>query len=89
MQKQFVFWTGILGVLLFVFTFTFFIVLNFNLDSPYKGLIQRIIEVSILFWIVYGSFYFSNKSYQQIVIRNLYFTFDFSIKYKLWFINLE
>jgi hypothetical protein len=70
MQKQFVFWTGILGVLLFVFTFTFFIVLNFNLDSPYKGLIQRIIEVSILFWIVYGSFYFSNKSYQQIVIRN-------------------
>lgn len=55
-----------ISFLIFAISFTFFIVLNFNLDSPYKGLIQRIIEGSILFWIVYGSFYFSNKSYQQI-----------------------
>jgi hypothetical protein len=52
--------------LVFAISFTFVVILNLNLDSPYKGLIQRIIEGSILFWITYASFNFSNKSYQQI-----------------------
>ena len=55
--------------IIFTISFTFVIVLNLNLDSHYKGLIQRIIEGSILFWIAFSAFYFSNKSFQQI--RNL------------------
>ncbi|TRX16422.1 DUF998 domain-containing protein [Flavobacterium franklandianum] len=56
----------LISYIIFGISFTFVVVLNLNLDSQYKGLIQRIIEGSILFWIVYGEFYFSNKSYQQI-----------------------
>ena len=59
----------LISSIIFAISFTFEVVLNLNLDSPYKGLIQRIIEGSILFWISYSAFYFSNKSYQQI--RNL------------------
>ncbi len=55
-----------ISFLISAISFTFFIVLNLNLDSPYKGLIQRIIEGSILFWIAYCSFYLSNKWNQQI-----------------------
>jgi len=51
----------ILGFLSFVFV----VVLNKNLDSHYKGLIQRIIEGSILLWIVYIAIA-SKKSYQQL-----------------------
>ena len=57
---------SVISFLIFSISFTFFIVLNLNLDSQYKGLIQRIIEGSILFWIAYSAFYFSNKYYQQI-----------------------
>ena len=56
----------LISYLIFGISFTFVVVLNLNLDSPYKGLIQRIIEGSILFWIAYSAFYFSNKSFQQI-----------------------
>ena len=56
----------LISFLIFAISFTFVAVLNLNLDSPYKGLIQRIIEGSILFWIGYTAFYFSNKSFQQI-----------------------
>ena len=56
----------LVSFLIFAISFTFVVVLNVNLDSTYKGLMQRIIEGSILFWIAYGSFYFSNKWYQQI-----------------------
>jgi hypothetical protein len=56
----------VISYLIFAISITFVVVLNLNLDSAYKGLIQRIIEGSILFWIAYGSFYFSNKSFQQI-----------------------
>ena len=38
-------------------SFCFFILLNANLQSPYKGLIQRIIEGSILLWIALCSLY--------------------------------
>ncbi len=55
----------LISYIIFAISFTFVVILNLNLDSPYKGLIQRIIEGSILFWIVYGAFYFSNKYYQQ------------------------
>jgi len=55
-----------ISYIIFAISFTFMVVLNLNLDSQYKGLFQRIIEGSIIFWIAYGAFYFSNKSYQQI-----------------------
>ena len=64
----------LISYLIFGVSFTFVIIINLNLDSPYKGLIQRIIEGSILFWIANGAFYFSNKSFQQI--RNLSATAD-------------
>lgn len=47
--------------LVFIISLLFFIILNLNLDSPYKGLMQRIIEGSILLWIAYGAYHFSNK----------------------------
>lgn len=59
----------LISYIIFSISFTFVVVLNLNLDSLYKGLFQRIIEGSVLFWIAYGAFYFSNKSFQQI--RNL------------------
>jgi hypothetical protein len=46
-------WSSLLAAL----SFCFFIVLNTDLQSPYKGLIQRIIEGSILLWIVLCAFY--------------------------------
>lgn len=46
-------------------SFIFMIIFNANLDSNYKGLLQRVIEGSILFWIVYTAIA-SKKSYQQI-----------------------
>lgn len=59
----------LISFILFAVSFTFVVILNLNLDSPYKGLIQRIIEGSILFWIANSAFYFSDKSFQQF--RNL------------------
>ncbi|WP_396170080.1 DUF998 domain-containing protein [Flavobacterium sp.] len=56
----------LISFIIFAISFTFVVVLNLNLDSPYKGLIQRIIEGSMLFWITNSAFYFSHKSYQQI-----------------------
>lgn len=47
--------------LVFLVSFIFVIILNLNLDSPYKGLLQRIIESCFLFWIAYGAYHFSNK----------------------------
>lgn len=44
-----------LSFLLAIVSFAFFMILNANLDSPYKGLIQRIIEGSILLWIIMTS----------------------------------
>jgi hypothetical protein len=44
---------------------SFIFVLLLNINPNYKGLIQRIIEGSILFWIVYVSFH-TKKSYQQL-----------------------
>ncbi len=38
-----------------LFSFAAMLLLNVNLDSPFKGLIQRIIEGSILIWIVFCS----------------------------------
>ncbi|KGO90147.1 DUF998 domain-containing protein [Flavobacterium suncheonense] len=38
-------------------SFCFFGLLNANLHSPYKGLIQRVLEGSILLWILYCSYY--------------------------------
>jgi len=61
---------SLVSFLISAISFAFVVVLNLNLDSPCKGLIQRIIEGSILFWIAYGSFYFSNKSYQQNTNQN-------------------
>ncbi len=46
-----------ISYLIFTISFLFVIILNLNLDSPYKGLIQRIIEGSILFWIVYCGYF--------------------------------
>jgi hypothetical protein len=45
------------GFILAALSFCFFILLNANLQSPYKGLIQRIIEGSILLWIALCSLY--------------------------------
>jgi hypothetical membrane protein len=56
----------LVSFIIFAISFTFVVVLNLNLDSPYKGLIQRIIEGSILFWITTSAFYFSDKSFQKI-----------------------
>ncbi|MFC4817059.1 MULTISPECIES: DUF998 domain-containing protein [unclassified Flavobacterium] len=43
-------------------SFVFFLLLNVNLQSPYKGVIQRIIEGSILLWIIFCAIYlFKNK----------------------------
>ncbi len=46
-----------ISFVLAVISFCFVVLLNVNLHSPYKGLIQRIIEGSILLWIVLCSFY--------------------------------
>ena len=46
-----------ISFILAIISFCFVGVLNVNLHSPYKGLIQRIIEGSILIWIVLCSFY--------------------------------
>jgi len=54
-----------ISILIAIFSFSFVILLNQNLDSNYKGLIQRIIEGSILLWIVYIAIA-SKKSYQQL-----------------------
>ncbi|MCL9805898.1 DUF998 domain-containing protein [Flavobacterium amniphilum] len=40
------------GFILAALSFCFFILLNADLQSPYKGVIQRIIEGSILLWII-------------------------------------
>lgn len=42
---------------LFIVSLSFVGMLNTNLQSPYKGIIQRVIEVSILVWIIIFSFY--------------------------------
>lgn len=47
-----------ISFVLAVISFCFVVLLNVNLHSPYKGLIQRIIEGSILIWITVCSFYF-------------------------------
>lgn len=52
-----------------VFSFVFVVIFNLNLDSDYKGLLQRIIEGSILFWVFYTAIA-SKKYYQQNLIRN-------------------
>lgn len=54
-----------ISIVLALVSFSFVILLNQNLNSPYKGLIQRIIEGSILLWILYVAFA-SKKSYQQL-----------------------
>lgn len=54
-----------ISYLVFIISFLFVMILNANLDSPYKGLIQRIIEGSILFWIIYSSY-----SYKKILSTN-------------------
>ncbi|WP_394758144.1 DUF998 domain-containing protein [Flavobacterium sp.] len=54
-----------ISYIVFIISFLFVMVLNTNLDSPYKGLIQRIVEGSILFWIIYCSF-----SYKKILSTN-------------------
>ncbi|MES2810903.1 MAG: DUF998 domain-containing protein [Bacteroidota bacterium] len=45
------------GFALAAISFVFFMVLNADFESPYKGLIQRVIEGSILLWIACCSFY--------------------------------
>ncbi|UQD57417.1 DUF998 domain-containing protein [Flavobacterium sp. K5-23] len=50
-------WSYILSLVSFIFVF----ILNTNLNSPYKGLIQRVIEISILFWIVLCAFYIKKQ----------------------------
>lgn len=52
------------GILLSVLGFIFVILLNLNLDSPYKGFIQRIIEGAILTWIVLYAVYNSPNKKQ-------------------------
>ena len=47
--------------LLAALSFGFFIVLNTDLQSPYKGLIQRVIEGSILLWIILCALYVSKN----------------------------
>ena len=61
--------------LVFLVSFLFVNILFLNLDSPYGGLFQRIIEGSFLFWIAYGAYHFSNKILStkrksKLVIRN-------------------
>jgi len=46
-------------------SFGFMLVLNSNLESLYKGLIQRVIEGSILIWIVLCSLYISKVKQQN------------------------
>jgi hypothetical protein len=47
-----------ISFVLAIISFCFVVLLNTNLHSPYKGLIQRVIEGSILIWIALCSFYF-------------------------------
>lgn len=47
-----------ISFVLSIISFCFVVLLNTNLHSPYKGLIQRVIEGSILIWIALCSFYF-------------------------------
>lgn len=49
------------GLVLSFISFCFVGVLNADLTSPYKGLIQRIIEASILLWIAICAFYISKN----------------------------
>lgn len=49
------------SLLIAIVSFLFVLVLNVNLHSPYKGLIQRIIEGSILFWVVFCAFSLSKN----------------------------
>ncbi len=46
-----------ISVALFIISLSFVGILNANLQSPYKGLIQRVIEGSVLVWIIAFSFY--------------------------------
>lgn len=46
-------------------SFAFMLVLNANLESPYKGVIQRVIEGSILIWIVLASVHISKVKQQN------------------------
>ncbi len=50
-----------LSFILALLSFIFVGLLNADLQSPYKGLIQRIIEGSILVWIVLCSFYLAKN----------------------------
>jgi Protein of unknown function (DUF998) len=54
-----------ISIITAIISFLLMIILNSNLDSIYKGLIQRIIESSILIWIIYTA-NASKKSYQQL-----------------------
>lgn len=54
---SFSYWSFLLAAL----SFCFFIVLNTDFQSPYKGLIQRVIEGSILLWIALCSLYVSKN----------------------------
>jgi hypothetical protein len=51
-----------ISFVVFLISFSFVVLLNMSLDSAYKGLIQRIIEGTILFWIVYTSIYVSKNT---------------------------
>jgi Protein of unknown function (DUF998) len=46
-----------ISYLVFIISFLFVVILNANLGSQFKGLIQRVIEGSILFWIVCISYF--------------------------------
>lgn len=65
----------LVSFLVFIISSIFFVILISNLDSPYKGLLQRVIEGSFLLWIAYGAVHFSNKILStkrksKLVIRN-------------------
>lgn len=49
------------GIVLSFISFCFVGVLNADLTSPYKGLIQRVIEGSILLWIAFCALYISKN----------------------------
>lgn len=50
------------SIVIAIVSFLFVIVLNCNIQSPYKGIIQRVIEGNILLWIIYCSFSLTNNT---------------------------
>ncbi|MES2747803.1 MAG: DUF998 domain-containing protein [Bacteroidota bacterium] len=57
------------SIVIAVLSFLFVLVLNVAIQTPYKGIIQRVIEGSFLIWIAYSAFYLSKNLINKSEIK--------------------